>query len=810
MIPHLALAVISAAVLGYEVLLVRLFAIVQWHHFAFMAISIALLGFGISGTVLAIWQDWAKTRFTRLFAANAVLFSITAPVSFLLVQALPFNALAVVWEPGQLLYLPAMYLLLVVPFFCGAICIGLSFVRFGHEAGHVYAFNLIGSAAGAFGIVAVLFVIAPLDGLKLVATLGLLSAAIIALAERSVIRTGILAACGSLALAMWFVLQAPLFTLKISEFKGLPAALQVTGSKLLDERSSPLGLLTVVASPKVPFRYVPGLSLNVPDVPPDQLGIFADGGSMSPLTRFDGERERLSYLDYTTDALAYQFTEQPSVLVLGAGGGAGVLQAIYHQASEIDAVELDANMVRIVQGDYATVTGGIYSRNEVRVHIAEARGFVGSTRRQWDIIQIPLLDASGGGLHGLSETYVYTAEAFSEYLDRLRPGGWLGITCWLKLPPRDTLKLFATAVDALRRAGVGAPGKQLMLIRGLNTATLLVKNGTISDEEIERARTFAKTRSFDLSYHPKIGAGEVNRYNVLETPYFHQGAMALIGADSDGFITRYKFDIRPASDERPYFSNFLKWRHLPELLAAQRSGGAGLLELGSLILAGTLVQAAILSAALILAPLWVRRRQRAGAGRLWRVAGYFLALGLAFLFIEIAFIQKFVLFLGHPIYAVAVVLTGFLLFAGIGSGLSSPIARRIDAWHEAHPQRMPSLSAIQLAVAGIVTVSLVYLLILPAVFSALVVLGDAGKILVSLALIAPLAIFMGMPFPLGLSRVWSAAPALVPWAWGVNGCASVLSALLATLTAMSFGFSVVIAMAAVLYICAAIVFSRPL
>ncbi len=810
MIPHLALAVISVAVLAYEVLLVRLFAIVQWHHFAFMAISIALLGFGISGTLLAIWQEWARTRFTTIFATSAILFGVSAPISFLVAQALPFNALAVVWEPAQLLYLPVMYLLLVVPFFFGATCIGLSFVRFGDEAGRVYAFNLIGSAVGALGIIGVLFVMTPQDALKLVAILSLLSAAVVSLQERLVLRSVLVTGYGILALVIWAALPEAWFALRISEYKELASVLKITGTKVLSEQSGPLGLLTVVESPNVPFRYVPGLSLNAEALPPDQLGVFADGGSMTAVTQFDGQREQLAYLKYTTDALAYQFAARPSVLVLGAGGGRNVLQAIYHQAKHIDAVELDANMVRIVQQDYAREAGNIYSRMDVHMHVAEVRGFVASSQRQWDIIQIPLLDASGGGIHGLSETYIYTAEAFSEYVERLRPGGWLSITRWLKLPPRDTLRLFATAFDALERSGAEAPENQLMLIRGLNTTTLLIKNGTITEAEIARARGFAQARSFDLCYHPRISADEANRYNILETPYFFAGTKALIGAGRDSFMSRYKFDIAPVTDEKPYFFNFLKWRHLPELLSLQRSGGAGLLGLGSLILVGTLVQATILSTLLILTPLWARRRSLAESGQLWRVAGYFLALGLAFLFIEIAFIQKFILFLSHPLYAVAVVLTGFLLFAGIGSGMSSWVAQHIDDWHEAHPGRFRFLSAIQFSVAGIIAVSVVYMLVLPAVFGALQSLTAAGKILVSLVLIAPLAFFMGMPFPLGLSRVWSGAPALVPWAWGVNGCASVLSAMLATLIAMNFGFSVVISAAAVLYACAAAVFSRPL
>ena len=812
MISYLALAVISAATLAYEVLLVRLFAIVQWHHFAFMAISIALLGFGASGTWLALWQHWVGSRFTPIFAVSAALFALSAPASFLAAQALPFNALAVVWDPGQLLYLLAMFLLLVVPFFCGATCVGLAFVCYGDEVGRIYAANLIGSAVGALGIVAVLFVLPPSDALRLIAAMGFLATALVALNRRLVFWPALSAGAVILAITVW-LLPDGWFALRISDYKGLPSALKVLGTKVLSERSGPLSLLSVVESPNVPFRYVPGLSLNAPAAPPDQLGVFVDGGSMTAITRFDGRREELVYLDYTTDALAYHLVEQPSVLVLGAGGGSSVLQALYHRADRIDAVELDPNIVRLVGEVYAEYAGNIYSRPEIRVHVAEARGFITLSKHEWDLVQLPLLDAFGAGaagVHGLSETYIYTVEAFEHYLRRLRPGGWLSITRWLKLPPRDALKLFATALEALRRLGIETPEHRLVLLRGLNTTTLLVKNGVVTETEIAKAKAFSKERSFDLCYYPGISADEANRFNVLDEPYFFVGAMALIGAERDAFIARYKFDIAPATDERPYFFDFLKWRTLPELMALRRAGGAGLLELGSVILVATLILAMALCAVLIMAPLWATRRVLARSRQLWRVAAYFLALGLAFLFVEIAFIQKFILFLSHPLYAVAVVLTGFLLFAGVGSGVSSRFAERVDAWHRAHPGRGLQLSAIQLSIAGIIGVSLLYVLILPGVFDSLLYLTDVAKIFVSLGLIAPLAFFMGMPFPLGLSRVWSGARALVPWAWGVNGCASVLSAILATLIAMTLGFSTVVLAASLLYAGAAAVFHRPL
>ncbi|MCH8835863.1 MAG: SAM-dependent methyltransferase, partial [Proteobacteria bacterium] len=280
------------------------------------------------------------------------------------------------------------------------------------------------------------------------------------------------------------------------------------------------------------------------------------------------------------------------------------------------------------------------------------------------------------------------------------------------------------------------------------------------------------------------------------------GTAALLGPGRERFLEDYKFHIAPATDDRPYFFRFFKWRLLPEVLAIRGRAGMTLLEGGYLIVAATLAQAAIVSTLLIVLPLaWIGRAEGAAPGTpgRGRVVVYFLALGLAFLFVEIAFIQRFVLFLGHPLYAISVVLAAFLVFAGVGSGYAARFAGQRAA---------ARMRPISLAVAGIIVFAGVYLAVLPVIFGWLMPETDAVKILVSVVLIAPLAFFMGMPFPLGLRRVADEAPRLVPWAWGVNGCASVLSAVLASLLATHVGFTVVVALAMGLYGIAALAFAR--
>jgi hypothetical protein len=790
----LATWLVSAAAIGYEILLMRVLSIVQWHHFAYMIISLALLGYGASGTCIALLRRRLERRFETAFAASALIFSIAMIVCFIAAQRIPFNALEIVWDRGQFLNLAAVYLVFFLPFFFAACCIGLAFTCRGDAASRIYFFDLFGAGFGAVLVIALLFAVSPQTALVLLALLPLGGSALVASTLPSRLRLGLVQLSWLVVLAAG-IPQAGM-DLRISEYKGLSQALQVVDSRILSQSSSPLGLITVVDSPTVPVRHAPGLSFGTRHIPPEQLAVFTDADGMSAITRFDGDPGSVAYLGDVTAALPFRLLDEPAVLILGAGAGNDVLIALYHGASRVDAVELNPQMTELVNGTYADFAGHLYADPRVRIFADEARGFVARSPGGYDLVQIGLLDsfgASGAGVQALNESYIYTVEALREYLADLEPGGLLAITRWIKLPPRDSVKLIATAIEALRQSGTDEPGRRIAMIRSWNTSTLLVKNGDFTSGEIEGIREFARTRSFDTAYFPGMRADEADRFNRLGEPYIHDAAVALLGDGAADFFARYKFDVEPATDDRPYFFHFFRWRTLPEVMALRKAGGAGLIEWGYLVLVATLVQAAALGLVLILLPLsLVRHAWPAGTGR--RFGFYFLLLGLAFLFIEMAFIQKFILFLSNPLYSVAVVLSGFLLFAGLGSASCERFAKRLP-W--------PGVSPVTVAVAGIAALSLAYLLLLPAIFGQLIGLSDPAKIVTSLVLIAPLAFFMGMPFPLGLKRLSVSAPGFVPWAWGINGFASVVSAVLATLLAIEFGFNVVIVLALVLYALAA-------
>jgi len=790
----IATLLVSAAAIGYEILLMRVLSIVQWHHFAYMIISLALLGYGASGTFIAVLRRRLEPRFEAAFAASALLFSVAMLVCFIIAQRLPFNALEIVWDPGQFLNLSALYLAFFVPFFFAACCIGLAFTCRSDAASRIYFFDLFGAGLGAVLVIALLFAVGPQTALVLLALLPLLGSVLVASTIPSRLPLGAVQLAWLLLLAVG-VPQAQL-DLRISEYKGLSQALEVIDSRVLGQWSSPLGLVTVVDSPSVPVRHAPGLSFATRHIPPEQLAVFTDADGMSAITRYDGEPASVAYLGDMTAALPYALLDEPAVLILGAGTGNDVLMALYHGAHRIDAVELNPQMTALVADTWAGFAGRIYEEPRVTVHTGEARGFVARHSGSYDLIQIGLLDsfgASGAGVQALNESYVYTVEALREYLDDLAPGGILAITRWIKLPPRDSVKLVATAIEALRQFGASKPGQRFAMIRSWNTSTLLIKNGDFTTEEIDRIRAFARSRSFDTAWYPGMRAGDANRYNRLPEPYIFEATAALLGEGAASFLDRYKFHVAPATDDRPYFFHFFRWRTLPEVMALRKAGGAGLIEWGYLVLVATLVQAAVLGLILILVPLSLAKRAwPAGAGR--DFGFYFLLLGLAFLFVEMAFIQKFILFLSNPLYSVAVVLSGFLLFAGLGSALSERFARCLP-W--------PVVSPVTIAVAAIAVLALIYVKLLPIVFAAFIGFPDAARIALSLALIAPLAFFMGMPFPLGLRRLSRSAPGFVPWAWGINGFASVVSAVLATLLAIELGFNVVIVLALIFYAIAA-------
>jgi len=791
--PRITIFLVSAMALAYEILLMRLFSIVQYHHFAYMIISLALLGYGASGSFLSFFKQRLLRYFSASLIGNILLFGITVVACYLGGQHLLFNPDEILWDNRQWLKLFVLYLLLALPFFFAANCIALTFSRYKQRISEIYAVDLFGAGLGSIFIIGALFLAVPQKILLIMGSIIFVIPAIAWLELR--LQTRRWAFLFLVLAAIPLFLPPDWIVLAISPYKGLSQQMRIQGSRIIEERSSPLALLTVVENSLVPFRYAPGLSLAAETEPPEQIGIFMDGDGLNVITRFQEETEKFAHLDMVTSALPYHLRQLQNVLVLGGGGGADILQALTFDVPDISSVELNPQVVELVK-ERAEFSGNLFNHDNVHIHIGEARSFVAGSSRTFDLIQLPILDSSSSsaaGLYALNENYLYTVEALQEYIKHLSSSGYLCMSRWVKLPPRDTLKLFATAIEALKSLGFSSPENHLVMIRSWQSSSLLIKKSAFDKTEIAAVKEFCSKRLFDLVYYPGMEVHEANRFNILLTPYFYQGAASLLGEDADLFLKRYKFNIAPSTDGRPYFSNFFKWQTLPEIVRLKGQGGMVLLESGYLILVITLIQAVVASLVLILLPVLFRTRDKLQTST-WsrpRIALYFFSIGLGFLFLEIAFIQKFILYLGHPLYAAAVVLAIFLVFAGMGSQFAQ----------QKHFQ-------VKWPVIIILILGIIELILSGILFNVLSGLAVPMKVFVAVVMLGPLAFCMGMPFPLALTEIGAEDSDLIPWAWAVNGCASVVAAVLATLLAVHFGFAVVVLISLALYGVAAATFPK--
>ncbi len=791
--PLAAVGMLSAAVLAYEILLMRLFAIVHWHHFAFMMISIALLGYGASGTCLMLLPSLKANRLRTVFLTGTAGFSVACIVCFVAAQHLPFNALAVFWDPGQWGYLAGVYGLLFLPFFMAATSIG-AVLRFGGpRISQIYAADLCGAGIGAAITAGLLFHIPPQTALVVVAGGGA-TAAVLA-AFRWQVRGRLLLTA---AAASWLIL-AGLGTLQwetvaINAYKPLAQTLRMPDTRLFYEKHHPMGWFSAVQSPTIPFRYAPGLSLKSDAAIPDQIALFIDGQGMSVVDRYIGDPETLTYLRQTTLSIGLHLRPQANrVFIADAAGGQDILRAVAYGARHIDAVDPHPLYAVFLRHQLSGLSNLRIDEERVRYHSTTVRAFLQASPEVFDLIQLPLGGDGGSGASAFGESTLLTAEGLHQLWQHLDADGLLVIPLWTRLPPRSSLKAFLMAVTMLEKQGLSNPSHHLAMIRDWRTAVILISQSALSADEQDAIRGFCRTWGFDPVFLPGIRPEEVNRHNVLARPLFAEATQALAGKDRETFRSHYKFDLRPATDDRPFFGHFFKWRSLPEIASLRRSGGMALLDWGYPVLLVTLAQAVVFSLIFIGLPV-LRARGNMGGERITQRFGlaallYFSTIGGGFLFLEIAYMQRLTIALHHPLVAATLTLTGFLVGAGTGSLWAHRAVQ-----NGGNPQRLLR--------GSLITICLVGLLELPAMPWLMDRLGGMNIWLIAaaaLGMIGPLALAMGMPFPLGLNLLNRHHPEWIPWAWSINGCATVISAVAAPLIAMTTGYTGVIGLALLLY-----------
>ena len=483
------------------------------------------------------------------------------------------------------------------------------------------------------------------------------------------------------------------------------------------------------------------------------------------------------------------------VLIIGGGSGTEILNARYHRAKSISVVEMNRDIIHLMQGPYKIFSGDIYSSADTHAFVEEGRGYLQRTAQRFDLIEISLLESMGAasaGVYSLNENYLFTTEALRLCMERLTPEGILSISTWIKNPPRDNIKLLAMAMEAIEQGAKNAPAQSIVMIRSWQTATLLMKNGSFHEKETEAIKEFCKAHLFDISYYPGVTEKETNIFNKFEGDPFYSAAIGLLSKEREKFYYTYPYYIRPATDDRPFFSHFFKIEMLKEYLSSSNRALIPFLDWGYILVWITACVVFFLGIIFILAPMPFIIPSYRG---LTSIIIYFGSLGLAYMFLEISLLQQFIRYLYDPIFSASVVIGSFLVYSGIGSliaGNVSPIKSKHIFW-----------SVLAIGLVGIIFMTADRWL-----HDVLAGLPLWLRMVSCSLIIAPLAIPMGIPFPSGLSALATGRGSLIPWAWSINGFFSVIGSSATVLIAISWGFKSIILIAVLLYIIAAFTFAR--
>ncbi len=774
----ISIGLLSAATLIFETTLTRFLGVAQFYHFAFLVVSLALLGLGASGTFISLFPFLKDQDLSHFLTWIGLGFSLSVALAYGGVNWIPFDSFSIAWERVQIVYFFLYYFVLSVPFLISGLGVGVALSVADENHHQIYAANLIGSAVGALITLGALE-LSGVPGAVLASILGGLGTFFILKDKPPGERFLRIPASLSLVVGVFLFLALSAANLRgssplgmaISPYKGLSHARRYPGS------TSPFGAWNAVSRVDVLSQAgthtLPGLSYQFQEDPPEQLGLSIDAGPLHPLTQVPPQAFRAA--EWMPESFAFSLFPQADVLVLKSEGGLGVLQALAGGAKTVTAVE--ENPLILKASAESNEEFDIYRHPGVQVEIKNDRVYLQDLKRSFDLIYYPLTDAYRpvtSGAFSLAEDYTLTVESFQSALQNIRPGGVLVVTRWLQSPPSEGIRLVATLLEVGEGAGLKNLPEDMVVYRSVQTLTVLLKPGGWPEAELREARSFLESRRFDLVWAPDIKTSEINRFNQLPEPLYYQEVKGLMRASNrDAHLAEYPFDISPPDDNHPFFFHYFTWEQTPQVFAAlgrtwQPFGGSGYFVL--LALLGLVL---VLSAVLILLPLFFSPRLVKGLRQIrgLPILLYFGLLGMGFMLIEIPLIQRWILFLGHPISSFAVVVGTILFFSGWGSMAS----RR--KWEIGRV----GWALILLCALGIPLLSTLF---------TETVLGWPlwGRLGAAVVGLGPLGFLMGFPFPLGLTWIKSRLPGIAPWAWAVNGFTSVIASVVSSLLALSFGY----------------------
>ena len=850
---YLAVGLGAGAVIALQIDVMRVFAVGSWAHFGSLVVSLAMLGFGLASATMVVAKDWFARHWRGAASFSLALFGPLAVAANLYVQHLGFNAIFLVSDPAQKWKLLQIFLAELTPFLAGAFFLGCVFLRSNRTFGRVYFADLAG--AGLCGLVVLLSMYMFTPANLIAAPLALWFAACLAWAFGPGGRGTLVpfALVGAIAFAGHFV--APqmfgLKTLAVNDYKGVAYARKFPDSRKVYESASPFGFLEAYSSSYL--HFAPGLSDNagfsLPTMPANAyLGLYIDGDGPIGIMRDLTDKET-AYFHFLPMVYPYVIKSAPKTFIVQFGGGISTEVALHSGASDVTVAEGNRAVLEAFHADVIRkFTGDILSK--VRVIGYEGRHFLAQTNERFDVIDLSLADSVGlsnpGGF-AIVEKFTYTKEAMETYMRALAPGGVLSVTLWNKEePPKSVLKLYATMAAAAREVDPAHMANSFFVASSyLSTATVLYKNGGFTPDEIEKLRAHTRAMSFDEIYSPgffydssqtdstlagyveQIFAGAAGGPPAPEpSEGVEPNASAGQGADTnasdgqdaappsgksdDGILpatvmgrlawralisgqwpeiaNRYVFNTRALTNDAPYFAAYVKTADLRRVLDRLE-----LLqdEWGYLLIWATLGVACLTATMLLIIPLiWGWRtifsRSR---GKLLTVV-YFACLGAGYIMVEVGLIAHFVMALGNPTISASVLITGMLVFSGLGALTSE----------RALPRMRTVMPVLFIAVAALL---ILYGLFLGRALDAIGAVPYPARLLSSFLLIAPPAFLMGFPMPVAMTTLGRLGKDhMFVWAWGVNGCFSVIGAAAAPVIATNFGLAAVIEIAGLAYLLA--------
>jgi len=752
------IALSSFSALLLELALTRLFSVVLFYHFAFLAISIALLGLGAGGVFAHVRKQKLEAHHLRSVAAACCsLNAIAVPLVLQIVLHVPVSLQL---SGGNFLRLTAIYLASAVPFFLTGLQFSVIFARESARIPRLYGADLAGGSLACLAIVPLLNWIGGPNAILFSALMSAI-AAVIWSANRK-------------AKNISFVLVALLLLGIGMNLSGRLA--DITWAKGIRRQNVEFARWNAISRVEVD-RAPDGARVIVIDADANTFIMNAD-------PRHFGAEDWHRQLMSAPPAVVNVLRPHGSYAIIGPGGGVDVLRAVANGSPNVTGIEINPIIATtIMRGRYADFAYHLYERPEVHMNVADGRSFIRNATEQYDVVQMTLVDtwaSTAAGAFALSENSLYTSEAFQEYFEHLKPDGIIATTRWEFREPREALRVVSVGMNALHQLGISNPASHFIVISqgeldedGINVAVLAKKSAFTSDEE-------SAVQQY-VQQHPPL--------QVLYAPSQH-GANAfseLIRTnDPAAFSRSYAFNVSPVSDNKPFFFFTLKTRDL--LRSIEDSGAIDWkVNLGVAVLGMLLVISTVAVLLFLLVPLVAGDR---GHKHHHSSPLYFVAVGLGYILVEVSFIQRFVLFLGHPTYALTVVVFLMLLSSGTGSFVSRK-------W-------LPETNRVWVPLAAIVSALLVYAGVLPMLLNACVGVAFGAKLVISAALLVPLGFAMGMPFPTGLRAIAgsaedTAAGGSVEWAWALNAAASVMGSVLAIVIAMEFGLTITLVCGALAY-----------